>query len=314
VRDHELEIGLDHSSDYDRFIQRDFAFYSGQYLRLMEASKAEVPGLEHVLYNTDHGYTLQHVLLLSPLQPGDSAEIVDLKLRLVAMYVDILLTWRIWNFRSIAYSTMQYATFLAMKEIRALDPEPLARKLVEMLDREEETFATMDRFRVHQQNRWYVRRILARITVYVENQSGMPSRYMEYVTTRTKNRYEVEHIWANKPDRHSDEFEHSPDFQAYRDRIGGLVLLPRDFNASYGALPYKSKLPEYRGRNLLARSLHPDCYKHNPGFLRFVQESGLPFQPHEEFKKADLDARQELVRQIAERIWDPENLLREVGL
>lgn len=44
-----------------------------------------------------------------------------------------------------------------------------------------------------------------------------------------------------------------------------------------------------------------------------MEESGLPFKPHGEFKKADLDARQELYRKLAEQIWNPENLLRETG-
>ena len=65
--------------------------------------------------------------------------------------------------------------------------------------------------------------------------------------------------------------------------------------------------------NLLASSLHPQCYEHNPGFVRFVQESGLPFEAHSQFKKADLDERGVLYRQLAERIWNPDDLLREVG-
>ena len=47
-------------------------------------------------------------------------------------------------------------------------------------------------------------------------------------------------------------------------------------------------------------------------FGRFREDSGLPFRPHAKFEKADLDARQELYRKIAEQIWNPENLLREV--
>ncbi|MBK7760321.1 MAG: DUF1524 domain-containing protein, partial [Deltaproteobacteria bacterium] len=46
--------------------------------------------------------------------------------------------------------------------------------------------------------------------------------------------YEVEHIWANRPERHSDEFPQSSDFQDVRNHIGGLLLLPKSFNASYG--------------------------------------------------------------------------------
>jgi hypothetical protein len=90
--------------------------------------------------------------------------------------------------------------------------------------------------------------------------------------------------------------------------------LPKSFNASSSDLPYEEKLPHYYGQNLLAQSLHPQCYEHNPRFIRFVEESELPFRAHEQFKKADLDERSALYCQIAERIWDPDHLLRELGL
>lgn len=117
---------------------------------------------------------------------------------------------------------------------------------------------------------------------------------------------------ANKPERHTDEFANAYEFTEHRNRVGGLLLLPKSFNASYGALPYVEKLPHYNTQNLLARSLHPQCYDHNPGFLRFVSESGLPFRPHEEFKKKGLAERGELYRQITALVWNPDSLLREV--
>jgi hypothetical protein len=92
------------------------------------------------------------------------------------------------------------------------------------------------------------------------------------------------------------------------------LLLPKSFNDSYGALSYEKKLPHYYAQNLLARSLYPQCYEHNPGFLRFIEHSGLPFRPHDTFKKADLDKRGALYRQIAKLIWNPDELLREVDL
>lgn len=313
VRDNRKAIGLEKSDDFHTFIQRDFDFYSAQYLRLIRASDTLTPGLEHVLYNAEHGFTLQYMLLLAPLKPDDPKKVLDLKVRLVARFLDILLTWRLWNFRSIAYSTMQYAMFLVMRDIRGLEPPELAEILCERLDREEETFATNDRLRVHQQNRKYLHRILARITAYVERESGGTAQYLDYVRNAGKNRYEIEHIWADKYARHTDEFSHPEDFEEYRNRIGGLLLLPRGFNASYGDLPYEEKLPHYNTRNLLARSLHGQCYDHNPGFLQFMKRTRLPFEPHDQFKKADLDTRGELYRQIAERIWDPDALLREVN-
>lgn len=312
-RDNDL-LTLSDSEEFFKFIQRDFDFYSRQYLRLMAASRQHIPGLEHVLYNYWMGFTLQYMLLLSPMRSDDTDEVAQKKARLVAMFLDTLLAWRVWNFRSIAYSTMQYAMFVVMRDIRGLAPEPLAQKLRAILAKENETFATNNRLYLHQQNRWMLHLLLARLTDYVERQSGMQSRYLEYVGGTGKARYEVEHIWANKPEEHADEFTHAADFADHRNRFGGLLLLPKSFNASFGALPYADKLKHYNAQNLLARSLHPDCYDRNPGFAQFVQQSGLPFKPKEQFEKADLEERRHLYQQIAERIWSPDRLLQEVGL
>lgn len=306
-------LGLRRSSEFHAFIKTDFDFYSRQYLRLMQASRELVPGLEHVRYNADQGFTLQYLLLLAPLRPADSDATINQKLGLVGRYTDIVLARRIWNFRSIAYSTMQYAMFLVMRDIRGLEPDALALKLHDSLAQESQTFASNDRLRLHSQNRYYLHRLLARFTDYVEVQSGYPSHYAEYVSETGRNRYEVEHIWADHPERHTDEFSHPADFAEYRNRIGGLLLLPKSFNASYGDLTYGEKSPHYVGQNLLAKSLHPQCYKHNPGFLRFVEVSGLPFRPHPEFKKSDLEARTALFQQIAEKLWDPDQLLAEAS-
>jgi hypothetical protein len=310
LRDAADTVGLKQSEDFYRFIDRDFDFYSRQYLRLIRAAQEPMPGLEHVLYNAQQGFTLQYMLLLAPLRPDDSEEVIVRKVRLVAQYLDILLTWRLWNFRTIAYSTMQYAMFVVMRDIRGLAPDALARKLHEFLKKEDETFATNDRLRMHQQNRYPLHRILARLTDYVETQSGQPSRYLDYVR-EGKSRYEVEHIWADHPERHSAEFSHPADFSEHRNRIGGLLLLPKSFNASYGDLTYVDKLPHYNSQNLLARSLHPQCYDHNPGFLRFIELSGLPLIARVEFNKSDLENRSQLYRLIAERIWNPDDLLTE---
>jgi len=312
VREKRENLDLHEGDDFYRFIKRDFEFYSRQYLKLIDASQRPVSGLEHVLYNANQGFSLQYMLLLSPLRPDDSADVVQLKLRLVSRFVDILLTRRVWNFRSISYSNMQYATFVYMRDIRSLEPQELAAKLMKLLDNQEERIADADRFYLNMWSRKPIHRILARMTDYVEQQSGMTSRYMEYISEAGKNRYEVEHIWANKPDRHTDEFPHPSDFEDYRNRIGGLLLLPKTFNDSYGALSYAEKLPHYYAQNLLARSLHPQCYDHNPGFLQFIEKSGLPFHPYDQFRKADLDERGALYRQIAERIWNPDVLMREV--
>ncbi|WP_305908036.1 hypothetical protein Q9L42_012645 [Methylomarinum sp. Ch1-1] len=45
------------------------------------------------------------------------------------------------------------------------------------------------------------------------------------------------------------------------------------------------------------------AYDNNPNFTRLQHELGLPFKPHEAFKKQDLDTQQQLYRAICECIW-----------
>jgi hypothetical protein len=312
VRDHEESLELTGSSDFARFIERDFAYYSRWYERLRHAGETLAADLEAVHFNAQHNFTLQYPVLLAPLEVDEDEPTALRKLRVVATWLDILIHRRIWNGRAIDYSTMQYAMFLAMRDIRGKSPAELARVLGERLDSETETFATNESFRLHGMNGRQIHRLLARMTDYVERRSGMASRYAEYAQ-RGRKGYEIEHIWADHSERHRDEFAHPTEFAEYRNRIGDLLLLPKSFNASYGDLPYREKRRHYLGQNLLARSLHEDAYDHNPGFRRFIEESGLPFRAHDEFRKADVDARQRLYRQLAELIWNPERLQAEAS-
>lgn len=310
VRDHEEDLGLKSSADFAQFIERNFSFYGKWYERLRLAAGTLTKGLECVYYNAQHNFTLQYPLLLAPILVGEDEQTSLRKIRVVAAYLDIMIHRRVWNWHAIDYSTMQYAMFIIMRDIRGKNIQDLTSMLRERLGSETETFVTNDRFRLHGMNGRQIHRLLARITDFVETRSGQASRYVEY-SQRGRKGYEIEHVWADHPERHTDEFSHPSEFQEYRNRIGGLLLLPKSFNASYGDLPYPEKREHYVGQNLLAKSLHEMAYDHNPGFKRFIEESGLPFQAHNEFKKVDLNARQKLYLQIAEQIWNPQRLEQE---
>lgn len=311
IRDQEVLLGLAKSADFARFIQRDFKFYTGQYLRTRKAGAELVPGLEPIHFNAQHKFTLQFPVLLAPLLPEDPEEELLRKLRIVSTFLDILITRRLWNWRSIDYSTLQYAMFTVIRDIRGKASAEVAGILGQRLVDDQETFAKNDRFALHKMNRRVIHRLLARMTDYIETASGLASRYAEYMA-QGKNRYEIEHVWANHPERHRSEFAHPSDFAAARNRIGGLLLLPKTFNASYGDLPYDEKLPHYFSQNLLARSLHPKCYENNPGFLRFVEQTGLPFQPMANFRSTEMEERSQLYLKLAEHIWNPNRLTEAV--
>jgi Protein of unknown function (DUF1524) len=251
---------------------------------------------------------LQDQLLLAPLTVDDDQAVADSKFELVGRFADILLAWRIWNFRATDYSTMQYAMFNVMRDIRGLGVQDLANRLHDYLLTVGETFDSNDDLYVHQQNRGQLHKILARIADYITLSSGGASVHAD-LTNSGKVRYEVEHICADHPERHTDEFTHQADFDRHRNRIGDLLLLPKSFNASYNGDPYEKKLPHYSKQNTLAASLNPMSYEKNPGFVGFVNRSRLPFRSYEEFGAADIVERGKLYREIATRVWNPDDLL-----
>lgn len=311
LREAHAEIGLATSDSYYRFIAEDMEFYGTQYSRVLAAGSAGVDAtgpLRFVRYNADLGFTLQNQLLLAPLNTSDDQRSVDQKLEIVGRFVDILLAWRIWNFRSTAYSTMQYAMFTVMRDIRALSTDQLATTLHDYLLRVDENFDSRDDLYVHQQNRSQLHHLLARMTDYITVESGQASNYIE-LTNNAGVRYEVEHIWANHPERHADEFAHEADFGRHRNRFGALLLLPKQFNASYSDDTYEQKLPHYFGQNLLASSLNSLSYQRSPGFASFVRRSGLDFRPHESFRAVDVLQRGGLYRELAKQVWNPDDLL-----
>lgn len=309
VRDNREFLGLESSNNFFIFINQNMNFFARWYERIRRAALELNPDLEEIYYNANQEFTLQYPVLLAPLEPGEDDELSLKKIKIAASFIDILIVRRIWNYRSMSASTMLYAMFLILRDIRHKCPDEIAEIFVKRIKEDTQPFESGDYpFALHGQNRGRIHLILARITDYIEQQSGMPSRYVEYVAGRGERRCEVEHIWADHYERHTDEFGHPVDFQNVRNRIGALLLLPKSFNQSYGDLPYEEKIPHYHGQNLLAKSLHARCYDRNPGFLRFIQESGLPFEPHQQFKKADVEKRQNLYRMIAEHIWNPDKL------
>ena len=144
---------------------------------------------------------------------------------------------------------------------------------------------------------------MARITSYIEDGSKLPNNFVNYLCNPECKPYEIEHIWCDHIENHSDEFEQINEFSEWRNKIGDLVLLQNGNNQSYNDMPYDEKILYYPKENILAESLCKEAYDHNPNFLNFIKDEQLPFKYHENFKKVDLLDRCELYRQISEKIW-----------
>jgi uncharacterized protein with ParB-like and HNH nuclease domain len=306
VRDEHKKLKLSNGKDFAEFILRDFDFYSSISMKIWKSAMKLTPGLEYVYYNSENNFTLQDVLILAPIKPDDDTNTIDKKIRLVAGYIDILIARRVVNFRTLSYSSIVYTMFNLMKEIRHKNVKDLAQLLKTKVASMEESFDRVKDFYIHQQNRAYVHTLLARITHHIAEKSGIHSDILSYLDRTAKHPFQVEHIWADDYEQYKSEFSNQYEFVEYRNRFGGLILLPDDFNKSYGKKGYKEKLDGYLGQNVLAKTLHPKWYESNPSFMRYKETSGLPFKPYPDaFTKANLDERQELYRLICEEIWSP---------
>ncbi len=307
VRDNRERIGLNTAADYSTIVNRDFDRLSRRYRQLLDASQTCTPELEAVFYNAHNGATLQYQPIMSVISPDDDDASFRQKAQLVASYMDLLIARRMVNYQNFGYSTLSYGIFQLTKDLRDGDVDAIRSILADRVAGIEEDMSAVDRYSLTQRNRSHVAYLLARMTAYVENGNGIG--FAGYVDTQLRSRYEVEHIWANHPERHTSEFTDDRDFAEKRNRFGDLLLLPKDFNSSYNDKPYETKLPHYFGQNILAKSMHPDAYVHNPSFLRFIQENELPFKAYPtEFTSSDIDERQYLYRKLCEQIWDPDRL------
>lgn len=302
---HLMGLNKDSQSDFNYFVNEEFKYYFNAYLRIHEAEGKLTKGLESVHYIKQWGIasSLSYPLLLAPIISTDSVEIANQKMNLVAQYIEIFCVRRSVNFRNFGATSIRYTMYTLVKDLRDKNLDDLHTLLINKLDAMEEGWNEFYRFRLHGQNKAFVKYLLSRLSGYIDELAGESTSFANYFHKGAGKPYEIEHIWSQHFAEHQDEFEQQHDFDDYRNRLGGLVLLPRGTNQSYGDKPYDIKKTHYIKENLVVKSLCPLAYESNPNFKKLINEHELGFEPHTKFKKSDLEARQALYQSICERIW-----------
>lgn len=292
LRDESEKLGLIASSDYIDFMDR-ILYFAKKYIYIMELIESRnVSDYFYLIVNSDYGFTLQPALIMAAIAYNDSLETVNEKIKVVTKYLTKILSWRVWNHWLISQNQMETKIYELCKQIRNMSLDNL-KSFLEAYSMDENSLEKNSPH-LNQQNRAKLRVLLALITEIVAKESGT-SDYM-----LNKKEIEVEHIWANHFEQHTDEFDNESDFSTARNNIGDLLVLPKSFNASYGDAPYDVKVRQYFSQNILAQTLNAQKYENNPGFLAYVSKSGLPFRSYDVFKKASIDERTDLYRKILE--------------
>jgi len=306
VRDNEDKIKLRTNQDFLDFVIKYFDFFVKIYLKINKARTDLQKDLESTYYINERGLatSIYLPLLMSPIKLEDDEKTINKKFALVSKFLEIFVVFRSVNYRNYAHSSIRYTMYSLVKEIRGKGVKELARILKKKASSFEENLSGFKDLRLHGQNKRFIRFLLARITTHIENKCGIDSNFRGYTTKDVKEPFQVEHIWSDNFEEHRDEFDQRDEFEEYRNKIGALLLLPKGFNQSFGALSYREKLTHYFGQNLLAKTLSPQCYERSPGFLKYKEKSELLFKPHEQFKKQDIEERQMLYQKICEEIYD----------
>jgi uncharacterized protein DUF262/RAMA domain-containing protein/uncharacterized protein DUF1524 len=307
----EVQLGLDRPAGAREFIHR-LTHVSERYCLLLRASREFRPDLAAVYFNGYHGIDNQFTLLLSVASPEDSDQVFVQKCSMVATFLDLVYVRRCVNNLPVQRRDLDEIVHRLIPVLRICRT---ADDVATVLGREtsllEHDFRELTSFGLRANNRRLVRYLLSRMTAHVQH--ACEGGEHEYDFLRGARDYEIEHIWANRFERHKDSVKTTAEFYLRRNRLGALLLLPKSVNASFRDDPYERKIEHYYAENRLAASLHPKSRLRNTPFthyLRDSRDSGLDkaFQPCPEFGVREIERRQQLYRLLCEEIWSPSRL------
>jgi len=301
---HKTLFKLNTSDEFYTFFKNQFPFFVKWYIKSLESQASYDAKMQHLNYVHHWGIaeSLQEPLLLASIRYGDDETSIFKKLDFVAHFVETFTVRRAINYRKFGQASIKYSMFNVIKLIRNNELDKLSANLSNEVKQISESWDGIYNFGLHGMNRNFVKHLLSRVSSYVDNLVGKNDTYVTYHHPKGK-QFEIEHIWADKFEEHKDEFDQKEEFQAWRNSIGALILLPHGTNQSFNSDKYKDKLKHYIRENTYAQTLNSDYYLKNPNFLKSEAIKQLEFKPHPQFKTADIEDRLKLLQRICERIW-----------
>lgn len=308
VKENKENLALNNYENFYDFIIKDFDFYSTLYMRIREYENDLIEGYEELYYNSHNNFTGQMMMILGSVKYGDSKEVIDTKIKLVSTFADIFIARNLVNFRVLGYSSVIYKIFNFTKGIRNENVINIKDYLIKELNNLLENFSGMSSYRLHKQNRKKIHYLLARLTDFIEKESGRPSNFKFYINKGKHKPFEIEHILPNTYEKYINYFNSEEDFESTRNKMGNLILLQRGPNQSLGDKAYNEKRNKYMGENLLAQTIAGGCYKSDPNFRRFLEKTKLGYRVHDEFDKATILERNKLYEDTFKLIWNNNKL------
>lgn len=310
VRRNEAHLGLTEPERFHAFVDTLLGLAT-LHRTFLHASRTLQPDLQEIFFNDKNGLHAQMIAILAAIRPGEPLVVAKDKARRIAAYIDRWYVLRILNDLPVqAPDVMGCVRDLLPGLRKCQTASDVSQVLAEQIAREEYEAIVLDGFGLRGTNRHQIKYLLARLTAYAQEGCGRRGDVAEYLSDNRP--YQIEHLFANKPDRHSAEVSDPVRFRSLRNQFGGLVLLPDRDNASLGAMPFDDKVKRYGRQDALVGVLDRDYHSNFPRLHEFAKSHDLaqllrPFKPGASMEEV-IKVRQELYLRLCSHIWSLEKL------
>jgi hypothetical protein len=280
-----------------------------RYRTFLEATRFYHEELAELYYNERNGFGLQMVAIFAAVRAEDGPETAKRKARRVAAFLDRWYVLRVLRDLPVQQRDMQKVVEALVPGLRGCRTvEEVSAVLAEQLAQEEYEPIDLEGFGLRGTNRPQIKYLLARLTAFVQKGCDLLGTTADYLGDK----YQIEHLYANKPDRHRGEEPDLLRFRSLRNRFGVLVLLPASDNASFGAMPLPEKVASYGRQNVLVGVLARDYRERFPDLHAFAKKEGLLSLLHPMKDGATMaqviHLRQELYLLLCARVWSLERM------
>ncbi len=146
-----------------------------------------------------------------------------------------------------------------------------------------------------------LRYVLSKLTQYVELQAYGENDDTRWLSAYTSGGFEIEHIFPLQPCAEAVEEFGAPDDLEIANKLGNLVLVEKQINASLGNRAYSQKRARYKeSKLLLTRAL---AERPRVGVKTQIDRAVGAIEPFPEWNEAAVNERQQSLVALARAVW-----------
>ena len=315
--EYDLKIGLKNNENNARyFVENTLPYFSDVYVEMLKYYNGYHKDYEFIFFNKLNDMDGQFVLTLSSIDLKDTNR--DEKLKTIPKYFDKFFSLlNLTNsYKSNEFNTNVISLNISIRNAAlTIAKDNFDNQLLTAIRKKYDRDTLDDAFKYeffknvgyNDFGRTFLRYYFARVDHFISefsNESEYGSYYQLVSQSQGNNVYHIEHIITNHQDN-LNLFADEEEFNAQRNRLGGLLLLKGKDNQSSGDELYSEKLKTYNViGTFYARTLLPDMYHKKVTFAKYISDQKLNFKPYSTYGKTEIEERHLLLYDLTKRIWD----------